>query len=725
MAITTSAGDGVRVTSSAKNNGTLQQAAGLPANQFVLPDSIVATNNGNVTLTTIAGRLIVIRRDEEIEETRYILSEDGGTTGTVNEDFEFPPTGGMSYAIPYVVEDAAALTGFSLISKRNRDYSLSRLFSVGNTTTGTFSWFALLDGASMESHNNIGATDRAFQIEGDGRWDFGYQQGGLPVPGGYLIVTANTDGEYGFEVVAGGQIRANRLFMTSVENTRFELDDAARVRIDGFQIYKTLYNSLWAGDGLMQDLVLQGVGVSTDYVHIDESFDVDSVLLINSYGIYTDGLTTGTVLNYASVGNIYDIQIVPDGTLVRMLNPIWDGDDPIFNWTAATGTVQERFEYVNRIRNPDADPLQNARLYLYDDFDQDFQVQLSSDVTGSIDSSILKREWQSGTAGSLPTQVRGTFVQRILRFGQSPSESALVVDARIDQAVTLVDDGGVTISEAAADLVSGTVYEHGTGTAPSNLIAYDAGILAFNAGDIVVGANSGATGTVRDITGDTAAGTLFLVDRNAIAFQDGEDLDVSAGTKAEANLTSGTGGLDLDYHWEVRASNDNLANLYGWQASKSAKASPLPWVISMLRHRSQLFFRSGGDYWSENVDGEGVFLSERGAGNILYMTSDGGWEWTPPQQYTLTLTGLITGSGGSEVRIYQRVGSNDTGDELAGVETAGTTFQYSYEHGGTDIPTIIVVFHTDYLPVWQHYDLTAANASLPINQLGDRVYSNP
>jgi hypothetical protein len=145
----------------------------------------------------------------------------------------------------------------------------------------------------------------------------------------------------------------------------------------------------------------------------------------------------------------------------------------------------------------------------------------------------------------------------------------------------------------------------------------------------------------------------------------------------------------------------------------------------MLRHRVQLSRRSGGNYWSERVDGEGVFLSERGAGNVLYLTSDGGWQWTPPQQYTLTLDGIVTGSGGSEVRIYARVGANETGDELAGVETAGTSFQYSYEHGGSDIPVIYVIFHTEYAPIWVHYDLTAADVTLPIDQRADRVYSNP
>lgn len=459
----------------------------------------------------------------------------------------------------------------------------------------------------------------------------------------------------------------------------------------------------------------------------DPLHDQDAFSLVAAYGLGTEN-ATGTSLNYVATNPYRDITMGVEGQLWRFVNPsfsVENGFNPHILWSVSTGTFEEQFDYKTEVRNPAGDPYQNTRIYVFDSADTDFQIEAgSTNATGSYEDTLLKRNWLDGQTGTA-SNTQGPFVQRLLRFGQSPFEAALTVDAAIEQIVTLVDDGGVELSEAAADLVSGTVYEHGTGTAGGNLIAFDNGTILFAGGDIVVGASSGATGTVRDKTGDAAGGTIFIVDRNAIAFQDGEDLDVIGATNATANLTSGTGGADIDYHWEVRASAFGLDDLYSWQASKSAKASPDDWVISMLRHRVDLFSRSGGDYWTENIEGEGVFISERGAGNVLYLTSDGGWEWTPPQQYTLTLTGLITGSGGSEARIYARVGYNDTGAELGGVETAGVEFQYSYEHGGSDIPVIIVVFHTEYDPVWQHYDLGAADASLPINQGFSRVYSNP
>ena len=454
--------------------------------------------------------------------------------------------------------------------------------------------------------------------------------------------------------------------------------------------------------------------------------------------IQTRGLTSASGIfesqDYESIQALRDFTMEIEGQYVEFINPVWGpSGTPLLTWDGETGTFLEEFDYKIRTADPAATAIENARVYIFDDYDAvpasaDFQIITgSTDAQGDFADVLIQQEWiDDPPHGS--GSVHGAFDERILKFGRNPFEAAFdlgVIQAAIDKGVTLTTDGGVELSEAAADLVSGTVYEHGTGTAGGNLIAFDNGTILFAADDVVVGASSGATGTVRDKTGDAADGTIFIVDRNAIAFQDGEDLDVVGATNATANLTSGTGGVDIDYHWEARASSFGLDDLYSWQASKSAKASPDDWVISMLRHRVRLMQRSGGDYWTENVEGEGVFISERGAGNVLYLTSDGGWEWTPPQQYTLTLTGLITGSGGSEVRIYARVGYNDTGAELGGVETAGVEYQYSYEHGGSDIPVIIVVFHTEYDPVWQHYDLAAADASLPINQGFDRVYANP
>jgi hypothetical protein len=87
-------------------------------------------------------------------------------------------------------------------------------------------------------------------------------------------------------------------------------------------------------------------------------------------------------------------------------------------------------------------------------------------------------------------------------------------------------------------------------------------------------------------------------------------------------------------------------------------------------------------------------------------------------QTTLTLTGLVSGS---EVRIY----SAGTQTELAGVESSGTSFAYTYTYAAST-QVDIVVHHVDYIYARiPSYTLGSADSSLPISQVFDRNYKNP
>jgi hypothetical protein len=91
MAITTSAGDGVRVTTAAKN-GTLPVQGAITTSQIRF-DTTIATNNGNLMVTpTLVGRLVLLRRGLGTEELRYITAIDGtGLIATVNEPWTVIP----------------------------------------------------------------------------------------------------------------------------------------------------------------------------------------------------------------------------------------------------------------------------------------------------------------------------------------------------------------------------------------------------------------------------------------------------------------------------------------------------------------------------------------------------------------------------------------------------------------------------------------------------------
>jgi hypothetical protein len=88
------------------------------------------------------------------------------------------------------------------------------------------------------------------------------------------------------------------------------------------------------------------------------------------------------------------------------------------------------------------------------------------------------------------------------------------------------------------------------------------------------------------------------------------------------------------------------------------------------------------------------------------------------EEYTLSLSGL---KPNSEIRIYRK---SDM-EELAGVETSGTEFSYTYTYS-SDIEVVIVIHALGFLA--QRFDpftLTNSNSSLPIQQVVDRQYMNP
>ena len=59
--------------------------------------------------------------------------------------------------------------------------------------------------------------------------------------------------------------------------------------------------------------------------------------------------------------------------------------------------------------------------------------------------------------------------------------------------------------------------------------------------------------------------------------------------------------------------------------------------------------KTGDNFLTDSYFSTGVFISNRGTGTTDYMTADDGWTFTPPEQFTFTLTGL---KADSEVRIY-------------------------------------------------------------------------
>jgi hypothetical protein len=83
---------------------------------------------------------------------------------------------------------------------------------------------------------------------------------------------------------------------------------------------------------------------------------------------------------------------------------------------------------------------------------------------------------------------------------------------------------------------------------------------------------------------------------------------------------------------------------------------------------------------------------------------------------TLSFTGLIPGS---EIRIFR----NSDSAELAGVESSGSTFSYTYIHEGIDVAVTVNIIKPGYVYQSIPLTLTASSNSLPIQQRVDYSYA--
>jgi hypothetical protein len=136
-------------------------------------------------------------------------------------------------------------------------------------------------------------------------------------------------------------------------------------------------------------------------------------------------------------------------------------------------------------------------------------------------------------------------------------------------------------------------------------------------------------------------------------------------------------------------------------------------------HAYQVTVSGSGYRTDRNVTNtEGVWLANRGAGSIDAMTADDGTEYVPPVQRTLTYSNLVAGT---EVRIY----NTGTGVELAGIESSGTSFAYSYIYS-TDIGVTSRINKVDKIFITRTTEeLLNLDQTIPISQANDPNYLNP
>lgn len=416
----------------------------------------------------------------------------------------------------------------------------------------------------------------------------------------------------------------------------------------------------------------------------------------------------------------------------------WNIIDP--TWAVITGnqtkitfainddnSVNELYSLNLTVQEPDGTLLQNAYTYVYEGLlNQNLPSnnRQATNISGFATSNILTRIFTDNAGTSLNVVSYGEFALKVYKYTYFPFVGSLTVNQQLNQTTTLTVDSGISEPVQATAITSGSgivVTEHTT--QPLKVINYDGGTIAFADNDVVIGQTSGAQGTIREIIGDTASGTLVLHSWNGTNFTNDENLQVSSTTYAISNI-SGTGSFNQNYRWEIQCNSLSLQIVYNYLAAKMAEATPDAIFIDAIEwgeaEQSQLLYTGANGYFTErNVSlTQGVWLSRRGVGTIAYMTSDAGVQYIPPIQYSFTLTGL---QNNTEVKIYNA----DTDELIAGVENSGSSYTYNYIYSG-DINIYVVVFSLLYRDIrLVGLSLSNSNQSIPIQQQTDRVYFNP
>lgn len=731
MAITTSAGDGVRVTTAAKN-GTLGSQAGL-ANDEIEFDTDISTNNGNIdSAVGFTGRLVKIRHESATDEIRYIIAACISACTTrcqVHEAWDTNPANGDAYHVSYVVEDTATVTGFSLISKRTRDYSIGREFTVGDLTGSAFAWYALLDGASLESDNTITPPEATFQVEASGLWNIGYVAASTPVPGGYLITTGQNDGDPSLDVHSGASAKLYSAFLTSVENNTLRFEDNSSIAADGFKVYKSLFNSLWETDELLKNVVVQGVTSGSDTLEIDAESNFDGITLINTDGFLPTGATAASILNYQSISNTQDIDMVTASQIITFVNPVWTGNFPTITWTTASGDVEERFGYDTVVSNTAGAGLASAVLYVFDQFDDTFQdVQTGlTDANGVFSSSLLTRIWSDQDSGSTVTACRGPWVERVARYGYNPLQSALTPTAAIDKVITLSVDVGITETASPPTLSPAPSMLKNPGGACAILMNYDGGATnaSFVAGERIEGVSSNACATVVEIIGNASTGKLMMDTWNGTQFSDNEGLDGNISGSSEADVA----GFYEKYTWMIDAQDYAMSSVYDWLAGEYTGSTPSACVLAMYEERVQLLQKSGTLYFTTACthpsEGEhGVIVANRGTGDFsqgMVGDSGSGTVFVPPTQVVLSLQSVVASS-----QCYIRDTTSAGSPVLMNKTASDSNPTESYTHEG-DINVLVRVRKSsggvEYFPYEATGTVTTQGFELTVSQVQDTISS--
>lgn len=724
MAITTTAGDGVRITTAAMNETLGSQTQQTGSNTVVVSNTFTALNNGNVSGSIgYVNRLCIIRQGTGTEETRLITVDTAGTGTTriltVHENWTSVPASSDTIHVSYVVQDAATVTGLSLITKRVQDYTSTRKFRVGNAAGTPFAYFALLFGASLESVDNSSTSDPDVRVESAGRFDSGYLAGGVPVGGGEMYWTPAVNGELAFEGISGCELNWYDMVNVAVARPAFNIlvSTTSKLRM------KKVVNKFTINDFRMgaQDSDINDVYFSSDDTgttprvqvrDISTGNELKNILFNRFNGLETVTSGQDPVIKNFRMTNMSKIATIATGETWTFVNGIHatistasQADVSI----AGTGELLEKFSFSNFSHDLSDTPL-TAKHYVVAETYRGSSSTLTNEDTAdanglSVQQVEVRRYVDSGgTALTLTTS--SNFAEFSSEYGYIPiiknitpaNENESVFPTEYGKSIDYAhstDDFQSETTAATARTLGDTTHtvsiENQTNSA--SILKYTAGTGTLSVGNTVTGGTSSATGVVVEIIeGDSTAGSVMLDTRSSGNYTaGGESLSNGAGWSATMTASSET-----RYKWLIDADTLSMQQLYDYLNAKLDEstldtASPtffntiLFWAIDGTNALPVVGNTLGSpnifNTVRETTKTAGWAVYNTDLGGVAFYTADNGSTFTPQSTVNLTITAVNTANNplqSVQVAIYKS--SDNT--ELMNTQTnasglATTSFTYT------------------------------------------------
>jgi len=467
------------------------------------------------------------------------------------------------------------------------------------------------------------------------------------------------------------------------------------------------------------------------------SIDSSGIKILNSYGftsVSSDITQSFTLSNHDFSSNTRYITSYINKTW-NVVNPIWSAPttNSLVFFGSASNKINEQYRYNTTVNDSALLSLSASKIHIYEGtLTNTIPYSFQTDVNGNSTFDITKVIYYASSSTLSPktiiSQSYGNFANKIYKYGYVPYISNLTVAAGITQNISLGTDSNITTANQQTALsngigISSTEYTSST-VNPVKVINYKSGSTLFPSGSQVTGSSSGANGKVFEYIGVASDGTLVLTGGNSTKFVENERLQTASISYSTSSVLVSQGGFSGSYTWMIDANSNTLDTTYEYLAAEMAN-----WPISSSYNnvlvwgrgeQSQLIYRGASGYNTKRntTTQRGVWISKIGTGTVEYLTSDEGNQYVPPVQYSITLTGLIAGT---EVRIY----TSGSQAEVAGVESSGVSFSYSYVYSA-DINIYIQILSLAYENIrLENLTLTNSNLSIPVQQRIDRNYLNP